>query len=316
MHLRIAISSIKEINRFFLKLLLIEIIIFACDRGIGTFLKIFYFHQESGTGFRTTFSIDSTSADILVFGSSRANHSYVPEIFEKKLSATFYNTGKDGNFVLYNYAIFKVITKRYYPDLVIIDISPEELAYNSVEYERLSSLLPYYKAHPEIRQIVDLRGPFEKTKHISSIYPYNSLIMLIAMGNLQYNKLRKPDNKGYVPLYKTMINEKHDTLKIIAGTLDENKIVAIKDIISTCKQNNIDLVFVYSPTWNISQISFYNDKLSELFSSEGIRFLDLSNPPAFMNKSNLFADINHLNDDGAKVFSNMVTDSILAITRH
>ena len=36
--------------------------------------------------------------------------------------------------------------------MIIIDISPEELGYNATEYERLSSLLPYYQTHPEIRQ--------------------------------------------------------------------------------------------------------------------------------------------------------------------
>ena len=102
-------SSFKQIIRFFLKFLLIVALILICDQGIGTILKFFYFRQESGDGYRTTYAIDSTIADILIFGSSRANHSYVPEIFEDKLHYTFYNTGRDGNFILYNYAIFKAI---------------------------------------------------------------------------------------------------------------------------------------------------------------------------------------------------------------
>lgn len=304
-------SCCKQINRFFLKFLLIAVVIFMCDRGIGAILKKFYFLQESGVSYRITYSMDSTLADILVFGSSRANHSYVPEVFEKRLSSTFYNTGKDGNFILYNHAIFKAITERYCPKMIIIDINPEELGYNANEYERLSALLPYYKSNPEIRDIVNLRGPFEKIKHISAIYPYNSLILMIAMGNLESNKLRKPDDKGYIPLYGTMKQEEKDTLKISTGNFDENKFHALEDIISTCKEKNIDLIFVHSPVWNINQFNFYDNKLYELCSSQGIRYFDMSNDLTFISNYRYFADIGHLNDEGAKVFSKMLIGSIL-----
>jgi len=303
--------SYKQVNRFFFKFLLIVAVIFFCDKGIGMVLKHFYFSQESGTSYRTTYSIDSTLADILVFGSSRANHSYVPEIFEERFSSAFYNTGKDGNFVLYNYAIFKAIIKRYNPKLIIIDINPAELNYSATEYERLAALLPYYQANPEIKEIVKLRGPFEKIKNLSAIYPYNSLIFLIAMGNLESNKIRKPDIKGYVPLNKIMKIEKIDTVNNSFGTIDENKINALKDIISTCQQKNIDLLFVYSPVWSIIQNNSDNELLSGLCSQRGIRYLNLSNDSAFVNNPEYFADINHLNHEGAKLFTNMLIDKIL-----
>ncbi len=174
--------------RFLMKLLIITSLIMIFDLGIGSVLRTFYFRQESGTCYRTTYSVDSTLADILVIGSSRANHGYVPEIFENRLASTFYNTGKDGNYILYNYAIFKAITKRYNPKMIIFDIRPEDFAYNAYEYDRLSLLLPYYQAHPEIAEIVSLKGPFEKIKLRSAIYPYNSMIFRIVMGNLEYNK--------------------------------------------------------------------------------------------------------------------------------
>jgi hypothetical protein len=306
-------SSESQMKKFLLKILLIFSIIIICDRVIGTILEHFYFSQKSGTGYRTTYSIDSTKADILVFGSSRANHSYVPEIFENRLFSTFYNTGKDGNFILYNNAIFRAITRRYNPKMIIIDISPEELTYSKSEYERLSSLLPYYKSHPEIGRIADLRGPFEKIKNFSATYPYNSLILMIAFGNLESNILRKPDTKGYVPLFKTMNRKEKDTLNINYGTIDENKLAALRDIISICNKKNIDLVFVHSPIWNINQINFCESKLFELCSSGGNRYLDLSTDQTFINSPDYFADINHLNDKGARVFSNMVVDRIMQI---
>lgn len=304
-----ATNTINQIIRFFIRFVLILFILLICDRGIGTILKIFYFHQEFGERFETTYVIDSTLADILIFGSSRANHSYVPEVFEKRLPYTCYNAGRAGCFILYNYAIFKTITLRYNPKLIIFDITPSDLGYSPVAYERLSLLLPYYQQHPEIRPIISLRGPLEKIKKISAIYPFNSFILQIAVGNLDL-KGRPVNSKGYIPHFGIMENTEIDTLKFSSYNLDENLIIALKDIISTCQQKNIDLVFVDSPIWRIVQDNFYKTILSELCYKNGILYLDMSNDPTFINNPKYFLDVRHLNDEGAKIFSNMVIDKI------
>jgi hypothetical protein len=311
--LPMATPSQKQIVPFIIRIFIIVSFILICDRGIGTILKIFYFRQESGDGYRTTYAIDSTLADILVFGSSRANHSYVPEIFEENFRCTFYNTGRDGNYVLYNYAIFKAITRRYNPKMIIFDIRPEDLGSNAFEYDRLSLLYPYYMTHPEITEIVDTKSPFEKMKRISAIFPYNSLIFQIAMGNLEFNKKRMPDINGYIPFYEIMKNEKIDTSKSSIYTIDENKILALKDIIITCQQKNIKLIFVNSPTWGIIQDDYCEVRLLELCSEYGIPFFDMSNHPIFISSPGYFADKNHLNDEGAKVFSKILSDKLRLI---
>ena len=303
-------SSFKQVVRFFLRLLLILSVIIVLDRGIGTLLKHFYFRQESGVGYLTTYSIDSTFADILIFGSSRANHSYVPEIFEENLHRTFYNTGRDGTYILFNYAIFKAITMRYNPKLIIIDVRPEDLGYSAREYDILSLLLPYYQKHPEVRRIIDLKGPFERIKRISAIYPYNSLLFQIAMGNLKHNRDRVPDNKGYVPLLSKLANVTIDSTKIVACNIDENKTRALKDIVSTCRQKNIDLVFVNSPTWRIIGDSFCNKILSDFCAENGIRYLNMSNLQVFVSNQGYFSDVYHLNDEGARVFSKLLVNQI------
>jgi hypothetical protein len=41
-----------------------------------------------------------------------------------------------------------------------------------------------------------------------------------------------------------------------------------------------------------------------------VPFFDLSNDSLFLHSPELFADISHLNDEGAKVFSGILTDKI------
>ena len=47
---------------------LVIIVVFILDLAIGKTLRHFYFTETSGTHYRTTYAIDSTKAEILVFG--------------------------------------------------------------------------------------------------------------------------------------------------------------------------------------------------------------------------------------------------------
>jgi hypothetical protein len=303
-------SSFNQMVRFFLRLLLILSLILLFDYSIGMILKHFYSQMKHGEKSQITYTIDSTYADILIFGSSRATHSYNPEIFESRLPYTCYIAGKDGSFILYNYAIFKAIVKRYNPKLIIFDIRPYDIEYHLFEYERLSLLLPYYLTHPEIRNIIDLRGPFEKIKHYSAIYFYNSLILQIARGNLELNNESESDLKGYIPLNGTMEDAKIGAWEITNCNIDENKIHALEDIVSTCKQKNIDLMFVNSPSWILNKESDCNSLISAMCSENDIRYLDMSNDSTFIANPKFFKDKNHLNSEGAKVFSNMIVNKL------
>lgn len=305
------ISYSKQTFKLIGWLALIVFIIFVFDRLIGTSLDFFYFNQKSGTGYQATYAIDSTEAEIIVFGSSRANHHYVTEIFENRLSMSCYNVARDGNFILYNYAVFKSITKRYNPKLLIFDITPEDLEYNTSEYDRLSRLLPYYDNHTEIRETVLLKNPFEKVKLFSKIYPYNSLILFIAMGNLEYNKKRAIDFNGYEPAYKKMTNIDLVTFNRSICNLDTNKINALQEIITICSQRKIELFFVYSPVWRINMTDSCNSFISKLCLQNDIDYIDMSNDSLFLSNPQYFADKIHLNDSGARKFTELFINIIL-----
>ena len=53
---------------FFLKLLILAGIVFLLDFSIGNLLRHFYFKQQSGLQYRTTYAFEKTSEDILIFG--------------------------------------------------------------------------------------------------------------------------------------------------------------------------------------------------------------------------------------------------------
>lgn len=309
------ISSIKTKKQppFLFKLLFFIIVLFFLDLAIGYLLKYFYFKQDSGILYRTTYAIDSTKADVLIFGSSTANHHYIPELFNKKMYLSCYNTGRDGNSILFSYAVLKGVLKRYNPEMIILDINPGEFQEDQDSYDRISSLLPYYDTHPEIRSIIQLKSSFEKYKLISKIYPFNSLLFTIAVGNADFNKDREliNDENGYVPLKNTW-NEPLDTdTSIFLYKLDSTKIEIFKSFINECHKSNVRLYVFLSPKF----IQYKHEDptveiVNRICTETNIPFYSFRNDSFFLKHENLFDDKGHLNAAGAKIYTGIVIDKI------
>lgn len=308
------IFSKKKASKFLIKSLLFLAILFFLDYFIGFFLNYFYFKQVSGYLYRTTYAMNHTKAEILIFGSSTANHHYYPSSFEERMNKSVYNTGRDGNTVFYNYAVLESVLKRYTPKIAILDVNIQEFKEEPESYDRLSSLLPYYKTHPYVNPIIQLRSPYEKYKFYSKIYPFNSLIFAIAVGNTEFNKSREhiSDEKGYIPLKQIWsrpigVNTSHVKYK-----LDSNRIHFFNAFIRNCVTANVKLYLVVSPRFSRDTFEDTSIIIAKKMATESnIPFFDFSKDAEFLNNGSLFADIGHLNDKGAKIFSNKVIDDIL-----
>jgi hypothetical protein len=188
------------------KLAVALVFLICLDFLFGSTIKNFYFRQTSGPEFVTTYSIEKTKADFLILGSSRADHHYHPGVIEDKLKISCHNAGRDGFDIFYHYAILKASLSRYKPEIVILDLNTEDFRKLKDSYDRLSALLPYYKDHPEIREIVDLKSRIERIKMLSRIYPFNSTLSYIILGNTEYNRKRRNEINGYVPFKKYIKN--------------------------------------------------------------------------------------------------------------
>jgi hypothetical protein len=289
------------------------VIVLGLDLSVGRLLNHYYFKSTSGLFQRTTFSMEESKADILVFGTSRANHHYDIKLIEEKTGISAYNTGRDGNFVFYQTAILKSVLERYTPKKIILDFSGT-FAYRQEDYDRLSTLLPYYKTHPEIRDIIELKSSFERFKLMSSIYPYNSLLTTIIVGNLDFNKTRKNNQgvfKGYVPL-AGVYTQPLDSLEVLPyyEKIDNNKIAVFTEFLNLSKENNIDLTVVYSPVYYLYENNYDVSLCREICKENSVRFIDYSKDEEFLDNSNLFRDKSHLNSDGASLLTNKVLEEM------
>jgi len=296
-------------KKFIINISIGVLLLIAIDFVIGTALKHFYFKQSSGLQYRTTYSINKTKAKILVFGSSRANHHYDPNVFETKFNKSFYNTGRDGNYQLYQTAVLQGVLDRYTPELIIYDFAGT-FKYDEGDYDRLSALLPYYNSNEEIKQIVNLRSPYEPIKTFSKIYPYNSMLLHIGLGNTEKNKVKNKDIKGFIPLNGNWKNE-IDSLKTPAHyEVDSIKLKQFKTFIQLVKSNQIPLYITYSPVYYQYDRDYSIEICKKICLEENIPFYDYSKDEQFIGDKMLFADPDHLNNKGARVFSKIIAEQI------
>lgn len=305
------ILPLRTFNGRLVAAVLFILLVVAADYFIGKVMKHFYQAQSSGYDYGTRYSIEETKADILIFGASRAQQQYNPQFIEDSLQMTCYNVGRDGMPFFYHYAVLQGVLKRYTPKIILLDCEYSVLKKSESSYERLSPLLPFYKDHPELRSVIELRGPFEKYKLLSNIYPYNSLMFKIAAGNRASGKKKNETIKGYMPLTHSL----DEPIKTIDYTnayeLDTLKVNMLQAFIDDCKKRNIQLFIICSPYYINSIGTDYSIQVvKEKAAANNVDFLDYSKEKAFLSNSKLFDDTVHVNFTGSKLFSSMIARDI------
>jgi len=303
----------KNYTYFLKRAVIFLAFLLTADFIIGKSLEYYYFKQYNGILYRTTYSINKTKADLLIFGSSRANHHYNPQVFEKNLHVSSYNTGRNGTGIVYYYAILRSVLKRYTPKYIILDIRPDEFLKSSNGYDRLSMLLPYYNSHPELDSLILLRSKFERLKLLSQIYPYNSLLLAIILGNTELYKNRETEIKGYLPFFGEM--NPNEPLKIITEnnneTIDNDDVNVFREFLYNCISAHVKLYVYVSPVYYPSTVKEPSIAIAKQITQKyNVSFFDHSKDTTFNRKNRFFFDSFHLNHTGADLFSNIVSKEI------
>ncbi len=300
------IKNSKGFFRFLIFLLLFAVL----DMIGGKALQFLYHKQKSGYDYRTSYAIDSTKAPGLIFGSSRANHHYVTTMLADSFDIAFYNVGRDGQSIFYDYALLQSILRRYTPKMILLDYQDEELYYLDDSYARLSVLLPFAKSHPEINRIVQLRSGFENMKMISRVYPYNSLFFNIIGGISAGAKGKVEEVNGYLPLDNPFHSLNADRNKFLSTKApDTNKIKTFDAFVNLCKEKGIELYLVMSPYLDEVNEKLY-EPIEERIRIANVPYFDYSRYPDLLGKKEYFSDEKHLNRKGSEIFTEDLINNI------
>ena len=304
-------------SEFLRKFVVVAVLLFLLDRGLGLMMQHLYFKIKHGELSRTTYALDSCTSEIVVLGSSRAAHHYVSPVISGILNKSCYNAGQDKQRLIYCLAMLKAMYQRYSPHEIILDFNPTAFERYENGLDELVTLLPYYSSHPEIRPILYKRNRFEWVKVKSLLYCYNSLPLKIIFNNLSHQRDVNGMN-GYVPLIdkKAIILESADDLPA-AQPIDDQIVSEFRSLIQLTREHHSRLYVVVSPIFFRIPTDLPSMTLARtICMQEGITFLDYSNETRFFNHgSQMFLDEGHLNDSSARLFSAMLATDLKRINQ-
>jgi len=298
----------KGYFKFAYKLLILLAIMFVVDRVGGSIMAYYFEKEPQGDAAAFSHAIENPKEDILIYGSSRAMHTYDPRVFRKELGLSCFNCGRNASTIIYHAAILPSALDRQGPppQAIVLDITPKELSWRGGEDGNdilASMILPYVNKNKNFERLANDLFPRELIKaKVSKLYPYNSMILSIIRN---YSSQSSYNIAGYVPLFGTKASRQPISLNLNAEVDDYAK-DKFEFFIREITKRHIPLYVIISPAY----VNPAPDTKSEIVTKEilaryNVPLWDFSVDTLF-RKRKYFYDNVHLNEKGAAVFSEYI----------
>lgn len=243
-------------------------------------------------------------ADVLVLGSSRANHHYVPEVIKEEMGLSCYNAGRDGKDIIYADMVLRAFAERCTPIFLLLDLS-ESMLDGSWNYST-TDMNCFYGASKPVTDIIDETADWQmRLKLLSNLYRYNNTLPWLFEAYRNKDK----DSDGYIPLAAEDNFMSFHQSEGKPFRVDGTCLHYIKDILAFCKQKDIQVVGVISPSLSYTSNGF-EQWVSNFFAQQGFETFDYGRAEKYIRNSSLFYDATHLNDKGARLFTEEVVSRL------
>ncbi|AWG21464.1 hypothetical protein FFWV33_07910 [Flavobacterium faecale] len=297
-------------KRFLKNSILFLLVFFIVDKGFYYFL-IKAPEREYDTRLEEVFE-GNLNKDIIILGSSRGSDNILAGQIEKATGQSTYNLSYQGSDVTFHYFMLNTLLKfNQKPKTVILLIdNPYEFDSKKSLNFRIDRLLPLAKYNYFNEELIT-----QKEKNLFS--------RIFCLGRLNweqitFNQTKKTsvipiDSFGSMPLYKkkdTTFLQYAKKEKVYLETNESKvKVAAFKKFQYLCKQDKIQLFYVFSPSFMEFNSGFYTRFLKEV-QKKNVMVYDSLNPvykdPAY------FYDESHLLETGAKIY----TDEIITFIKN
>jgi hypothetical protein len=262
------------------------------------------------------------NADILVFGSSRALNNFSPNEIKKITGNTCYNLGFSGSNVLFHEEILKLALKHCAkPKLLIYNLDDYGTLYENSGISFRFDVLEPYVEHNEINEIVcEHREKYIWPTYLCRSYRHNSnfinSVRYLFKGKEDLDYLvSNIDSLGanLVPFVKGATQPSYIKQRVLpkSNQFNLSYLNSFKNIQKICIENNIKLVVCLPPLLMKPMVGF-ETSIKNLLEPNTI-LLDYAT--LFEEKPNYFLDPDHLNSEGAIVFSDSAAHQLIPILK-
>lgn len=296
-------------KKYLLKIALFFALMVMIDVVCGWTFNLLRSKAQGGQTFKNEYINKTCSDDILILGSSRADHHYVPEVFEDSLGLSCYNAGEMGCGIIPAYVRYNQVCNRHKPKLVIYEVTAEYDYLCDNGYSPYLGVIRPYALNNTIKPVyLDFSDDLESLRLVSSIYRNNSTILSLLKDVFAPEK----DNKGYEPLFGNFHPSQRASNTTANNTfeIDSLKFAYVEKLIYDTKNDYVPLVFMISPRYYETTSFARFEPAFNLCDKYEIPLINNLNYDGISGVEEYFQDDGHLNDKGARFYSQCVISQI------
>lgn len=293
----------KPLYKTLLAVALTVTAIVALDFAVGTLCEHALQRSRYGAIYRQNHSMNGCKEDVIIVGSSRAAHHYVPAIISDTTGLSCFNAGSDAMCIYFHYTIIETMIRNgHRPKVVVFDIMPSDIKKTDDGKFNLEAaierLAPYYGKSAGLDSLIALKGGYERLKFMSKTYRFNSKLVQL----MKCNFIPTPEDNGYDPIFRTLPEKaRPESFKERSREIEPDKQRYIHKLIQLSRQYHFKLIGAHSPYYGKGE-STGKEAIVRLLESENIPFIDMFNEADMMHRE-YFGDYGHLNDKGARLFT-------------
>ncbi len=245
------------------------------------------------------------SMDILVFGSSRANHHIDVGLF----SLRSFNMGIDGRRLAYISTVIKLLSANK-EQLVIVNIDPSDIFNEDYEGQDINPLKCKYHRIPTITKVLNESNTISPFQRFYWSIDYNQKVVSILKNFLtpKYDYLMY---NGYDPILLSETQKEIRSKIFQNGHLEEceslfqindTALKYLREMQNFCLKNNKNLLVVTTPIYG-NNCPLDNSELKKVMEKLSIKYWDFTNHFEQNQSIEYWKDKTHLSKIGAELFT-------------
>ena len=260
-------------------------------------------HTLPGDCYAVDYTLKSLDSEVVIIGNSHVLNSLMPSVLSDSLGMSMYNSASNGQYLPFFHTMMQGIFKRYTPRAILIGLDDAIFTKEGIG-ERYNLLAPYYGlGYPMVDSCLNSRSKTDKVMMNSTFYRFNTIWWRILLYHV-VNKEHEPD--GFIakpkppmpPEYKTVTKDD----PIVPERLEE-----FDRMLGECRAKGVKVVVFMTPVYIDNRTPrIIAQKIKETSAKyDNVMVIDDYADSVFQKHPEYFYDMDHLNADGALVYSKM-----------
>jgi len=284
-------------KRFFKYTILFLVVLFVASLLLDVIYTAIISHSTERNKVENIIHTTNKKYDVVFMGTSRANNHFVSQVFEDKGYKAF-NYGISGAHLFETSLLLKLMMTNKYEIKNLVLEADLSICNEKRDEGTTARFMPYIHGNEIIKKHYENEADFYQIYYLP-FYRYIKFDSKIGFREVYDVAAKKPTNalhnKGYYPL----ISKKKGNMKNNISKLKPIKNKYYEEIKQICKQHNIKLTVVMTPMCENTKGLNYFDKVKQLYP-------EIHNFENVITDDKYFASCGHLNDEGAKIYTNII----------